>query len=127
MNINPNILLGIGLFFALLYACVITFGWVKTRRNRHHLQLDKATSLISTLVLDSTIENPPQKVRTISLPNNLFIDSEGRQINIQAYTPYIAVGESDRFPHIQNGDLILKDNNGDISYVFSIPNLKDYR
>lgn len=127
MNINPYILLSIGVTFALLYAFTITIGWWRTRINRRLLQKTRGVSLVRTLRLDKTIRNVPDMVETISLENNEFVDANGYQIIQEHYEAYIAVGESEEYPGISNGDLLFIDSSGNIKYVFTVPNLKRYR
>lgn len=127
MNINPYILLGIGTAFALLYACVIIFGWARTRANRRRIQQQKGIDMVPTWVLDPTITTAPRHIKTISLTNNTFVDAEGHNIDPLAYATCIAIGESPDYPQIQNGDLIFKDAHGNIRYVFTIPSLTDFR
>lgn len=127
MNINPYILLSIGSFFALLYACVITFGWRLTGRNRRTLQRDNGICRVPALILDPNIKNPPEYIETVSLSNNSFVDLDGNPINVDSFEASIAIGESSRFPGIKSGDLILKDSDRKICYVFSVPDLTDYR
>lgn len=127
MNINSYIFLGIGLLFATLYAVVIITGWAKTRTNRRALQRLYGISIVPTLVFDTSIINPPSVIKTISLKNNYFIDQEGSPIDVNSYSPYIAIGESIDNPGIRNGNLILKDKEGNIKYVFVVPDLDNYR
>lgn len=127
MNINPFILLGIGSFFGLLYAGVIIFGWARTRRNRRILQRQEATCILPTWVLDPSMINPPTSVEAVSLSANHFVDSNGQPIDVSNYSPYIALGESDRFPQIHSGNLVFKDRDGRVCYVFSVVNLANYR
>lgn len=123
MNINPYILLGIGLFFGLLYAMAIIFGWAKTRTNRRIIQELLATSEIQLY--------PPVEgcsgIKTISLDANKFVDGNGDAINISDYKTYLASGKIVELPQVKKGDLLLFDKNGKFCYAFEIPDLKDYR
>lgn len=127
MAINPDILLGIGGSFALLYACVIIFGWAMTRRNRRIVRRTEGTSRVATLVLDPSVTEVPQYIDTVSLANNQFVDPDGKSIDIGRYTPYIAVGESSEYPAVKSGDLILVDDTGHIAYSFTVPDLSNLR
>lgn len=127
MNINPYILLGIGSLFALLYASVITFGWARTRRNRRKIQQSQGMSEVSTWILDESIADAPKYIKTVSLTNNSFVDAEGVAIDVSQYIPYIAIGQSKEYPQIQSGDLVLKDKDGVVRYIFEVPDLSCYR
>lgn len=127
MEINPYILLGIGCFFALLYAAVIIFGWARTRHNRRILQDQRGMTMVPTMILDSNVKNAPSEVRCVSLTANTFLDTSGNPIDIDAFSPYVAIGESDQYPGVKSGNLLLKDKDGGIRYVFEIPDLSDYR
>lgn len=121
MTINPFILLGIGSFFALLYAMVIIFGWARTRHNRKILQNGIGLSTVPTMVLDSTISNAPTTATIFSLENNTFLDNGGKPIDMASFNCYIAVGVSPEYPGIKDGDLILIDNKGSVKHVFTLP------
>lgn len=124
--INSYVLLMIGLVFAFAYAIIIIFGWRKTRYNRRHIQQEGETFL-PTLVLDKSIKNTPAVVRCLSLSLNTFIDNKSNKIDVEKYEAKIAVGQSDKYPGIEDGDLLLLDSDGKIVYVFTVPNLKNLR
>lgn len=127
MSINPYILLGIGSAFALLYAYVIIFGWAATRRNRRVIQQARAITEVPVWILDESLKNVPVNIKTVSLSNNKFGDSDGTPIDVASYHPFVAIGRSAEYPNIQNGDLVLKDAAGNVKYVFSVPDIRDYR
>lgn len=127
MDINPYILLGIGVTFGLLYAITIILGWAITRRNRRILQEEQGISRVPTWILDNTIKDAPKMSETVSLTENLFKDADGQAINVEDYKPFIAIGESDEYPDVKNGNLVLKDTDSSIKYIFTVPDLKQYR
>lgn len=127
MNINPYILLGIGSTFALLYAAVIIIGWARTRRNRREIRTKMGISEVPTVLLDKSIENAPETVRTFSLENNVFEDNSGKPIDIHDYRIYVAVGTSPEYPDISNGNLLFMDTDGIIRYVFELPDIELFR
>lgn len=124
MSINPYILLGIGSAFALLYALVITIGWARTRHNRRSLQHSLGLSLVPTLQVGPVEHEVPKFVHTFSLTNNTFLDADGHPVDVSRYSAFVAVG---RAPGIDEGDLLLKDDSGQLRYVFSLPDLRLYR
>lgn len=127
MNINPYILLAVGSFFAALYAAVIIFGWARTRRNRRVIRETRGISVVPTLILDDTIKDCPDCVTTVSLTANNFIDAEGQKIDMNQYTPFVAVGQSADLPNVVDGDLILKDKSGRVKYVFTLPDISKFK
>lgn len=127
MTINPFILLGIGSIFAFLYATVIIIGSACTRRNRHKIQKASGISIVKTIVLDKRIPDAPSHVRTVSLINNTFTDEKGKQINMSSMDACIAIGESEKYPGVKNGDLILFDKSGNMKYCFTLPDIRSFR
>lgn len=130
------ILLTIGIAFALTYALVITIGWAKTRHNRRTLQDDEGyLEEYPTLILDSTIPNPPKTVRTFSLAHNTFLDADGSPIDTTDFDPYIAIGTSTDHPHIHPGDLLLipKETTSSssiisrIAHIIPLPDISNHR
>lgn len=127
--INPYILLSIGLFFALLYALVITLGWAKTRNERRHFQRDAGMSSLPAFLLYKGEPDRQQSVRCVSLTQNKFLDEKGDEIEISAFDAFIAVGKEWRaYPKAKNGNLLLFEKDTlNLKYIFDIPSLKNYR
>lgn len=126
MNISPILLLTIGCLFGLGYASFITLGWALTRRNRKNLQKAKAINYVGLFdITKMTIEN--ETIKTVSLFNNKFLTLAGDSVDVSDYKFYIAKGESQNYPAIKPGDLILINKSGEIKYAFEIPDLKNFR
>lgn len=126
MSIDPFILLGIGICFALLYGLVITVGWAITRKCRQIIQDKTGTSLIPIKYF--TKENSKEFKETISLTGNQFYDKTGRRIGLSEFNAYIAGDTSKEYPEVKPGNLILIEKDTQIlKYIFDIPNLKNYR
>lgn len=127
MTIDPYILLGVGSFFAALYAAVIVVGWARTRHNRRVLQNEEGCSVIHGYSLKENCPNPRISLRSISLSNNIFRDSSGADINPDEFQAYIATDTSPEFPDIKTGNLLFVNSAGRICYVFDVPDLHHYR
>lgn len=126
MNIPPVLLLSVGGTFALSYALFITIGWAITRRNRKKYQIEKGIKEIPVYNLSTSSVEAGMK-KSVSLIHNSFLDTEGNAIEVNYYSPFIAIGSSYKYPTISEGDLIFIDKDGEIKYAFEIPDLSDYR
>lgn len=126
MTINPYILLGIGSFFALLYAAVIIIGWAATCRNRKVI-FSGDTVMLPTIILDPTLKNAPGRAKALSLKSNTYLGTDGTEIDFNALTPYVAIGHSTEHPNIKQGNLILVDSEGKWQAVINTPSLINYR
>lgn len=128
MNVSPILLLTLGIIFATLYGLIITFGWARTRINRHIIQYEKGISVLPTLILNSRKKNVPQRMKTVSILRNNFLDHDGLPIDLSKIDAYVAVGSSKKYPNIKNGNLVFLDKkNGKILYAFDVPNLRHFR
>lgn len=127
MNINPYILLGIGSLFALAYAMLIIFGWQRTRRNRRILRSAYGISRLQEWDIASWSARDAW-CDTISLENNYFEDTDGKIVNPADYDVYIAVGTSEEYPTILAGDILMLDKKrGAVKYVFTAPDVRNFR
>lgn len=127
-DINPLILLGVGMVFSLLYAAVILFGWARTRRARRAIQAGADIQLLPVYLLDKNEPAPQKRAKCISLATNHFVDSQGYSINLSDYDPYIAGSESPAYPSIRCGNLLLLDKETHrIKYAFPLPSVRHYR
>lgn len=128
MNISPVLLLVTGCLFAVGYAAFITVGWAITRKNRRNIQNSLAVDNIP--IFDISTMKPSddrRKVKSLSLKNNNFLTNKGEKIDIKKFKIYIVEGESISHPKVSPGNLIFIDDDGDIKYVFDIPDLKEFR
>lgn len=127
MNIPPVLLLIMGSIFGLAYGLFITLGWAITRHNRKTYQKECGVDFLPNYNLSVLKEEKLSSIKSVSLYSNQFKDSEGKVINISDYKAFIAIGKSDEYPEIKNGNLIFIDDKGKICYAFEIPDLKNYR
>lgn len=123
---NPFIFLSIGAVFAVGYALIIVIGWAITRRNRQLIQESKRT-LVPVLNLGEDVSCSQEYVEIIGLRSNLFLDKRGQKINVSLFKAYVAEGESERFPDVRSGDLLLFDDSGELRHVFQLPDISTYR
>lgn len=127
MNVPPILLLSIGCIFALGYALFITIGWAITRRNRKIYQKVHITHLPLFDLETGKICDDSRPVKVISLSGNSFVSVSGDEIDLTQFKAYIAKGESDKFPAIKTGNLLLLNSSGEIIYAFDIPDISQYR
>lgn len=125
--INPYILLSVGLLFAIAYTAIYIAGFCRTRINREKIQSEQAISFVRTWDLTKNIKSAEADYKTISIQNNIFKNRNGINIDMSKYTPFIAIGNSSIYPDIQEGNLVLIDEGGNISYIFEVPDIRNYK
>lgn len=126
--INPYWLLGVGGFFALIYAALITIGWALTRRARRIIVQSAGVKPLPGFWLDQWKPADALTSKYVSLTANRFVDNDGAPIDMSLYEPYIALSESARYPQILIGDLLLFEKDSLIlKHAFHVPSLTHYR